>query len=120
MTLEQYNASDIYRAVLIILAVCAAITVAISAYEKIKSLNKPKDERDARLMEILAKDKARLDNHETAIQRLEQKQQSMTEGLNAIGAGVQALLEHELHNGNAEQMEQASDNINKYLWRRGS
>ena len=29
--------------------------------------------------------------------------------------GLQTLLEHELHNGNADQMEKAANSLNKWL-----
>ena len=39
-------------------------------------------------------------------------------GLMVICAGVQALLEHELHNGNTDEMHQASSEISGWLRQR--
>ena len=53
-------------------------------------------------------DKRRLDGHETLIGGLR-------DGLMVTCSGVQALLEHELHNGNADEMTSASKEIDKWL-----
>ena len=39
----------------------------------------------------------------------------MRNGQRELCFGVQALLNHELHNGNADEMARASENINKWL-----
>lgn len=56
----------------------------------------------------LSMDKLRLDEHEKRLADLRN-------GLMASCAGVQALLEHELHNGNADEMQSASKEINTWL-----
>lgn len=56
----------------------------------------------------LAADKTRLDNHERMLDTLQ--------GSNRVlCAGVIALLDHELHNGNSEQMEKARNDIIYFL-----
>lgn len=57
---------------------------------------------------MLDNDKRRLDEHER--QMLDTKKGTM-----ALCSGVQALLEHELHNGNTKEMEDASAGIDKWL-----
>lgn len=52
--------------------------------------------------------KRRVDAHDSDIQDLHA-------GQSALCRGVQALLEHELHNGNDEEMRAASDSIGKWL-----
>lgn len=56
----------------------------------------------------LANDKQRLDEHDRAIRNLQ-------ESTNINLKGTLALLDHELHNGNSEQMQQAHDEIMGYL-----
>lgn len=58
--------------------------------------------------EMLATDKRRID-------RLERDVADVRDGQKALVKGVQALLEHELHNGNSEQMEKASTGLNEWL-----
>lgn len=60
----------------------------------------------------LATDKLRLDGHD-------EKLADLKAGQIAMCAGVQALLEHELHNGNADEMQQASRGIDAWLRERG-
>lgn len=56
----------------------------------------------------LDNDKRRLDKHEEEITALKESNRIQLSAL-------LALLDHELHNGNADQMKQASDDILKYL-----
>lgn len=56
----------------------------------------------------LAADKRRLD-------RLELDMKDTRDGQKYMVRGIQALLEHELHNGNANQMQSASDDLSKWL-----
>lgn len=119
MNLDAYTADDLFKAILVFLAVCAAVTIVLEMISKIKNLTKPKTDNDRQIMQYFANDKARLDTHEAAIKRLENRSDKLAEGMNVVGAGVQALLEHELHNGNSEEMAKASSDINKYLWNRG-
>ena len=63
----------------------------------------------------LANDKALLDAHTRQIAAMEKRQDSMENGMKAQCRGVLALLNHELHNGNADEMEKAQAGMNDYL-----
>lgn len=52
--------------------------------------------------------KRRVDTHDDEVKDLHA-------GQSAMCRGVQALLEHELHNGNEEEMKAAADGIGKWL-----
>lgn len=56
-----------------------------------------------------------LDNDKRRLDEMERKQADMQRGQMVNCRGVQALLEHELHNGNAEEMEGASHEIADWL-----
>ena len=56
----------------------------------------------------LANDKLRLDDHSEEIRELQESTQVLCNG-------VLALLDHELHNGNADQMTKARDDLLGYL-----
>jgi len=56
----------------------------------------------------LANDKDRLDDHEAAIHDLQESSKVQC-------AALVAILDHELHNGNAGQMEKARDGLMAYL-----
>lgn len=60
---------------------------------------------------MLASDKIRIEN-------LERKTEDLTQGQKATVKGIQALLEHELHNGNADQLQNASQQISDWLTNR--
>lgn len=56
-----------------------------------------------------------LDNDKRRLDEMENKQADMQRGQMANCRGVQALLEHELHNGNADEMQDASKAIAEWL-----
>ena len=60
------------------------------------------------IAEKLSADKRELDQHEKEINALK-------DGQRALCTGVMALLDHQLHNGNSGQMENAKTEIEKYL-----
>lgn len=65
-------------------------------------------EKVAAQSKMLGNDKLRLDEHERQINDIRRGQMAMCRG-------VQALLEHELHNGNSDEMEGASQEISAWL-----
>lgn len=98
-----------------LLAICAVIAAVGKAVEVVRSLRKPKQDRDSDVRVCLHNDKHRLDDHEARLKQLEDGLTDEQEGQRALMQGVMALLDHELHNGNADQMEHARDGINNYL-----
>lgn len=88
-----------------VLAALVAFVLALwSLLDKIKNARKPAEnaaEWRRSVNEKLANDKERIDGLE--------------EGQRAICRGVLALLNHELHNGNSDEMEKAQAGINNYL-----
>lgn len=71
----------------------------------------PTDDLRTRMEEherILAKDKAR-------IEALERKTDDLTIGQRATVKGIQALLEHALHDGNTDQLQSASEQLTNWL-----
>lgn len=89
---------------MVILAIFAAIITIDKVIDIIKKWRSPGTDT----IKKLAADKERLDHHENAIKDLQ-------DGQNVLLSGLLALLDHELHNGNAAEMKQASDDIIKYL-----
>ena len=88
--------------------VCAALvafTLAVwGLVDKIKNARKPAEniaEWRRSVEQRLANDKARID--------------SIDEGQKGLCHGVLALLNHELHNGNSDEMEKAKKGIYNYL-----
>lgn len=104
MKVENVTPEQIIDAVVVLLAVFAAIITVDKVIDIIKKWRLP----STSTMDKLANDKARLDGHDKAIL-------SLQESNKVLCAGIIALLDHELHNGNAEQMQEARDSILRYL-----
>lgn len=90
--------------VYVLLAIFAGIVTVDKVVDIVKKWQSPKTDTEKKL----ATDKQRLDNHENDIKDLQ-------ESTKVLCSGVLALLDHELHNGNTEQMEKARDGIINYL-----
>lgn len=63
----------------------------------------------------LANDKARIDEHTRVLGALSARTDGLEAGQKVLCRGVLALLNHELHNGNNDEMEKAQQGINNYL-----
>lgn len=88
----------------VLLAVFAAIVTVDKVIDIFKKWRSPSTDTAKKL----ATDKARLDEHERSIDDLREGQQ-------VLCSGILALLDHELHNGNSDQMQDARDGIMNYL-----
>ena len=88
----------------VLLAVFAAIVTVDKVIDIFKKWKAPATDTERKL----ANDKNRLDDHDKAIKDLQESQQ-------VLCTGILALLDHELHNGNGEQMQKARDGIMTYL-----
>ena len=102
--MENITPSELMNAVAVLLAVFAAVITVDRVIDIVKKWRAPSSD----IAKKLDTDKRRLDAHDKAIGDLQDAQR-------ALCAGVMALLDHELHNGNSEQMERARDDIMKYL-----
>jgi uncharacterized protein (UPF0210 family) len=63
----------------------------------------------------LSNDKAAIDSHTRQIESLAKRADGTDTGIKAINRGVLALLNHALHNGNTDELENAQKGINDYL-----
>jgi len=101
---EAIKPDQLLNAVTVILAIFAAIVAVDKFVDVIKKWKAP--EKD--VAEKLRADKLALEKHDADIKALKEGQKAMCQG-------VVALLDHELHNGNSKQMEDARAEISKYL-----
>jgi len=62
----------------------------------------------------LENDKNRLDNHEDAISTIKKSNEVIAGGLEVTCNALVAVLDHELHNGNSDQMQKARDDLQHY------
>lgn len=102
--MENLTPDQLMDTVVVLLAVFAAIVTVDKVIDIVKKWRTP----SADVKKKLTTDKTRLDAHEKSIQNLQESNQ-------VLCSGIMALLEHELHNGNGEQMQKAHDDIMHYL-----
>lgn len=88
---------QIYTAALVFLAGCGAVTTIGKAVEAIRNWRKPADSL----------------KHKVA--RHDEQLVALKEGQRVTCEALMALLGHELHNGNADEMQEASRKLNQYL-----
>ena len=98
-----------------ILAVCAIIAAVGKAVDVVRGWLRPGQKKSSDVQTCLHNDKQRLDAHDSRISDLETGLSKTQEGQRVTMQGVMALLEHELHNGNSKQMEDASRAIQEHL-----
>lgn len=98
-----------------ILAVCAIIVTVGKAVDVVRGWLRPGQKKSNDVQTCLHNDKRRLDDHDGRIDALEKGLGKTQDGQRVTMQGVMALLEHELHNGNSEQMEKASRDIQTHL-----
>ena len=95
---------QLMNGIVVVLAILAAIVAVDKFIDVIKKWKAP----EKTISEKLSADKRELDQHEKEIRALK-------DGQRALCTGVMALLDHQLHNGNTGQMEDAKKDIDKYL-----
>jgi len=102
--MENVTPDQLMTTIIVLLAVFAAIITVDKVLDIIKKWRTPSIDT----AEKLANDKSRLDSHDKDIADLQKCNQ-------VLCAGIIALLDHELHNGNGVQMQKARDDIMDYL-----
>ena len=102
--MEHLTPDQLYTAVYVVIAIFGVLVSLDKGIDIIKKWRAP----SADTAKKLANDKNRLDEHDAAIKRLQESSEVQC-------AALLALLDHQLHNGNAEQMEKAKADIVEYL-----
>ena len=102
--MESVTWDAIKNAVVVILALCGGVATIGKAVDVIKSWRKPGADESHQVQENAEK-----------IAALEKANDDNRAGIKALCAGVRALLEHELHNGNHDELKTASDAINNWV-----
>lgn len=102
---------------LVVVAITTLFILFVNAAEAMRKLKRPQEKkedilesRQSECAKMFDRDFKRLNEHTERIEAVE-------ETTRILCAGIHALLEHELHNGNADEMRQASaalfDHLNK-------
>lgn len=121
--MQQYLTGDgLIRAALVILALAWAWNL---IYTALSNARKEKERADAPLNDLkteigtlkaeIGKDRERITALERDIEGHADELRDLHNGQTEMCRGVQALLEHALHNGNTDEMQAASNSIGKWL-----
>lgn len=106
--MQNFTGSDLLIAVAVLLAVGEIIVLLGKVVDTLRGWRKPGEQRADDIGKKLDADKRRLD-------RLDDEMAETKGAIKVLVTGVNALLEHELHNGNAQQMQDASDGMRSWL-----
>lgn len=108
MQLSDLNATTIGIAIGVLLLLLGVYSSVMSAIKTMREENARKAQPVNDLTTLVRKHAEMLASDKRRIERLEADAQDMRNGQRATIKGIQALLDHELHNGNADQMQSAS------------
>ena len=135
--IEGITPEMLWNFVLVLLGLCAVVVLAYKVIEIVRKEHERKEKKnkladrdltdeiaekvleklEPRFKDIEAKlttDKSRLDNHETSIKNLNSSIDTIKDGMQVTADALTAILDHELHNGNADQMQKARDDLQQY------
>ena len=135
--IEGITPTMLWNFVLVLLGLCAVVILVYKVIEIMRKEHERKEKRDKlngkdltdeiadkvleklepRFAEIdkkLSSDKDRLDNHETALKEASKSSKIIRSGMKVTADALAAVLDHELHNGNQDQMQKARDELQAY------
>lgn len=135
--IEGITPTMLWNFVLVLLGLCAIVVLVYKVIEIMRKEHERKEQRnrlsgrdltdeiadkvleklEPRFKDIETKldtDKNRLDNHEAAIKSINSSIDTIKDGMQVTCDALTAILDHELHNGNADQMQKARDDLQNY------
>ena len=120
--MENISYEQIQTFMVVLVAICGFALLVVNLIKGFRDLKKPENDRNDDFQRMLANDKARLDAHDRQLdhiaKRVDDVEHSTSEqgkDIRELMNGVMALLEHELHNGNADEMDGASKSLKRRL-----
>lgn len=108
MEINGITPSGLWTFIYVLVGLCLLFITFGSVVKTIKELRQPNVNSKEDVNTKLTRDKERLDLHTEQIAELKESSKIQC-------AALIALLDHELHNGNADQMQKARDDLNNYL-----
>lgn len=100
--------NGLWTFIIVLVGLCIVFNIFGNAIKTFRDLRKPNSDSKDDVSTKLHRDKERLDMHTMQIDGLMEYSRVQC-------AALIALLDHELHNGNADQMQKARDELSKYL-----
>lgn len=135
--IEGITPAMLWNTVLVLLGLCAIVVLVYKVVEiarkeherkELKTQKSGKDLTDVIADKVLEKlapkfeeidkklssDKDRLDNHEASMKEIRTSNEIIRDGLKVSCEALTAVLDHELHNGNSDQMQKARNDLQEY------
>lgn len=123
--MDALTVDSVYGALLVLLAICGAIATIGKAIDTINGWRKPQRDAKSTFEAMTQKCEKRFENDNRRFERGEERMAKIEEELDDFHQGqfhtcmcLKALLNHELHNGNSEEMIEAASNMDKWLVKR--
>ena len=132
--IEGITPSTLWTFLTVLVGICALIVLGDKVLTVFRNAQRRKKEPEDKLAEEisakvlekleprfrdidqkLSNDKAAIGSHTRQIESLAKRADGTDTGIKAINRGVLALLNHALHNGNTDELENAQKGINDYL-----
>lgn len=135
--IEGITPESLWNTILVLLGLCAIVVLVYKVIEIMRKEHERKEKKnrladkdltdeiaekvleklEPRFKDIETKldtDKNRLDNHESAIKTINGSIETIKDGMQVTCDALTAILDHELHNGNSDQMQKARDDLQNY------
>lgn len=108
----------VWSAVLLFLCAGAALFLLVcKVIGAVRELRRPREtQQDAQEQKQRECDR-KFENDNRMLMRHDMEIETLRKGMQVLCEGQLAIVEHALHNGNADQLKEACSNLNKYLTR---
>lgn len=112
---KYFTGENLLIFAIVSLALCWGFNLVYTALGNARKEQERQKEPFKRIDGVISEIHDRLDNVERRLNSHDSDISDLHAGQSAMCRGVQALLDHELHNGNEDEMKAASDGIGKWL-----
>lgn len=113
--INQLTGNNLLTFLLVLVTLATLFILFVNVVDSARKLKKPQENKENSLVSHqeecerrFSRDFRMLDEHSKRIENVE-------ETTRVLCAGIHALLEHELHNGNSDEMRRASEALFKHL-----
>ena len=100
---------------LILVALATLFILFVNVVESARKLKKPQENKENNLTSHQDECQKRFDHDYQMLNDHAERIEDVEETTHVLCAGIHALLEHELHNGNSDEMRAASDVLFRHL-----
>ena len=113
--MEKLTSQDMFAWVMVTLVILQSFSTVYTARKNARALREEKNAPMVSLEKRLTKVEAHLDNDYLRFEHTERDLLNFKSGLQVICHGVLALLNHELHDGNSDEIQAALKGLNEWM-----